>query len=204
MILSDLKKHKFDVIYSIGAACQTTHQLQENGLRDTSGPFDWFVLNSASKLTKILENEFRDFMLLENLEIVGEHDDKYHIRDKIYDCESVHDFPINETISDTYSIFTQTLKRRINRFIDRVTTGTDILLVRSQIHQDDINSLLPVLYKLNKNITVLAVNYSTEEKVIDKDWPFENVCAIDMPHPPDRWQGCDKSWGEVLSYVQKK
>lgn len=203
MILSDLKQQKFDVIYSIGAACQTTHQLQENGLRDTSGPFDWFVLNSASNLTKIIENEFRDFMLLENIEIVGEHDDNHHVRDKKYDCDSVHDFSKNETILSAYPLFKQTLDRRINRFIDRVTTASNVLLIRAQIHQDDIIILNPILKKLNRNITILAINYSTEDRVFEKNWPFENVCAVEMPHPPDRWQGCDRSWKEVLSYVRK-
>jgi len=56
---------------SLGWFCGTASSLSKLGLRSHSGPFDWYFSNFWAVISQI-ENNFKEFMLKENLEIVDE------------------------------------------------------------------------------------------------------------------------------------
>ena len=59
---------KYSNCISLGGNCSVACSLSKLGLRNASGPFDWYVSDFSSVLAQI-ENEFQDFMKRENLEI---------------------------------------------------------------------------------------------------------------------------------------
>jgi hypothetical protein len=53
---------------SLGWFCGTASSLSRLGLRSYSGPFDWYFSHYWAVLNQI-ENDFKDFMKWENLEL---------------------------------------------------------------------------------------------------------------------------------------
>ena len=80
-----MKEEMFENFISLGGMCTVAAALSKNGLRSTSGPFDWLISPLESVIT-LLENDFRDFIEKENLIIDKERDrsfyDKLELMDK--------------------------------------------------------------------------------------------------------------------------
>ena len=47
------------------------HQIKRKGYRMCAGPLDWVVSQDVQAVVDILKSTFRDYMLYENLEILG-------------------------------------------------------------------------------------------------------------------------------------
>ena len=125
MKLSDIKG-TYDLALSLGAPCQPAEQLRRHGLRSFSGPFDWTVLESVPCLIKAIESKFDNYFSFNNLVLKGRHDHTYLIFDQLYQCMSVHDFPLvaNDNIDmifDAYPLFIEKMQRRIKRFYERIS-----------------------------------------------------------------------------------
>ena len=52
---------KYDIIYSIGRDCACASYLQQNGLRLTSGPFDWLTNAGFEDRFELMLNDFQCF-----------------------------------------------------------------------------------------------------------------------------------------------
>lgn len=73
---------------SLGWFCGTASSLAKLGLRNFSGPFDWYYSDFNYVIDQI-KNEFFDFMMKENLEVLA--DNKKVFKDKKYGLYFWHD-----------------------------------------------------------------------------------------------------------------
>ena len=90
--------NQYDNCFSLGWFCGTASALSKLGLRTRSGPFDWYFLDYWAVLN-IIENDFRDFMKKENLELIDGWEGAF--KDKKYDFICNHD--IHEDFEIEYS-----------------------------------------------------------------------------------------------------
>jgi hypothetical protein len=67
--LQDIKG-SYDVIVSLGSACNTAMLLRQHNLRRFSGPLDWKVSGSLSDVNRLLRKKFVNFMELENMTLL--------------------------------------------------------------------------------------------------------------------------------------
>lgn len=58
----------FDNFISLGPWCATAASMSKHGLRSWSGPFDWVLTPCFESVLNLIENDFEDFLLRENLE----------------------------------------------------------------------------------------------------------------------------------------
>ncbi|UQZ83950.1 hypothetical protein SK3146_03162 [Paenibacillus konkukensis] len=205
MKLDDLKG-KYDYVISLGAACQTTYQLQRNGLRTISGPIDWLVTNSLHKLNLALLDKFICIMDKGSLKYEGEHEGKLKMHDTLNDMLSVHDFSKEIGFEKSYENFKEKLDRRIQRFFDILKEAETILFVRTQAYSIDELWMLRMILKIHTKakFKILAVNYTIDHKIIECNWGIEDVCVVEIPSPSDRWQGDDDAWERMLSGISLK
>ena len=68
MKLDEIKKN-YDLIVSLGSSCSPAAHLRRNNLRKFSMPFDWIVTPNLPDVGRVIQNQFQDFMLLENLQL---------------------------------------------------------------------------------------------------------------------------------------
>ncbi|WP_375143008.1 DUF1796 family putative cysteine peptidase [Paenibacillus sp. D2_2] len=105
---------------SLGAMCQTAHQLNRLGLRRFSGPLDWFITSSSPKLCHLLNTGFNGFMELNNLRLINIVDNHYVLRDTSYQVDSYHDFPVPHNPNQLYPQFKEQVDRRKSRFLQKI------------------------------------------------------------------------------------
>lgn len=111
---------KFQHVIGFGSACDVASGLSRLGLREHSGPFDWFMSTVSLNLT-LMENHFEDFLNPDNLvhhphpENNGEYfDQKYHLG-FIHDFNPAQDAPpLSEQIDGVRAKY----QRRIDYLYD--------------------------------------------------------------------------------------
>ena len=107
----------YHAFISLGAMCQTAHQLNRLKLRKFSGPLDWFISFSSPKLSQLLNARFNGFMELNHLRLINIVDNHYVLRDMKYQIDSYHDFPIPYNPNQLYPQFKDKLDRRVSSVI---------------------------------------------------------------------------------------
>ncbi|USL44413.1 DUF1796 family putative cysteine peptidase [Priestia megaterium] len=200
-------KSSYNTIISLGSFCQITYQLERKKLKNFSGPIDWMLSSSLTSVNRLLENKFKDFMAYHNLTVEGAANvDTYIVKDNLYSIESYHDFPITSDGRDplhNYSIFKNKLDIRINNFFKKCTSCDSLLFIRMEAFPYEVIKLNSILKRIvKKNYTILVVNFSPNQKVIEQNWGIPNVCNVEIPNTlSTRWQGCDSSWDQILTGV---
>jgi len=213
-------KGAYDVIVSLGSACNPAMQLRRHNLRSFSGPLDWNVSLSLSDVNRLLKNKFDSFMELKNMHLLDETHfflndgvpvfpndgstqpiKSYFVKDNHYNIISIHDFPIipNQDWTVTYPSYKEKLNRRINRFLDKITKSQSILFVRWAASYDqavELQSILSGIVKGHFNILIL---YPVEgfQGVSDMNWGIEKVCSVKVPNIPFD----DTTWDYVLNGI---
>lgn len=122
----------FSNFISLGSACLTASSMSKYGLRSWSGPFDWLVTDSLQWVLHYMENEFKDFLLKDNLERMAEYPKAF--RDKTSGFVFHHDYEY--PFEYKYDELKQRYQKRIDRFIDAVEKPTCFL--RSVIRPEEI------------------------------------------------------------------
>jgi hypothetical protein len=93
------KKEQFDHIISLGESCQVAHQIRRYFHIQGAHFFDWIYVTLPS-LIKLIENEFEDVCLRENL---GPSNSKRLVRDSKYNICYFHEFkPENGQLLPNY------------------------------------------------------------------------------------------------------
>lgn len=196
MYLNDIKG-SYDVIVSLGSACNTAMLLRQYNLRRFSGPLDWKVSGSLSDVNRLLREKFVNFMELENMTLLdgtgnGVDDgidlqpvSSHIVRDNYI---SFHDFPIHPNLdwSATYPSFKEKLNYRIDRFLERITNSQSILFVRWAGGYDqavELQSVLNGIVKGKYNILILEP-VEGFQGVKEMNWGIERVCALIVPNLP--------------------
>lgn len=204
MQLVDIQRN-YDTVIGLGGSCQVAAQMARHGLRTFSGPIDWFIWSSVPILSKALESDFQGFMDCKNLEVIGNSDLNYVVKDRVFDCYSYHDFPLscNGDISSLYPQFKEKIDRRIQRFYQKLKDKESILFIRLTGEFNDIRELASVLGSLTKSdFTLLVVNPSTVQSLKEVSWDIPKVYSVEINNPPNLWTGCDQDWDVLLSGVK--
>lgn len=155
---------QYDNCLSLGWFCGTASSLSMLGLRNFSGPFDWFFSDFDSVINQI-DNEFIDFMKKENLEIVENKPTEF--RDKKYNFYCNHD--IKENFDIEYADIYDKYIKRAKRFIGSIKNPTCFFrAVRSEKeieyiinNADYIESILKRYNSHNSIVYILLNNMSS-------------------------------------------
>lgn len=129
----------FDSAWSLGKNCDVASNLRRYGY--LAGPLDWMD-STIQSIASLIDNNFRDFMIKENLTPLNKPYGKhcYTIKDNLYGILSVHDFPLDPpNFLEGYDTFKAKINRRIKRFISAAQEHTNILFVRSEAPGEDVN-----------------------------------------------------------------
>jgi hypothetical protein len=104
---------------SLGWFCGTASSLSKLGLRSQSSPFDWYFSHYWAVLNQI-ENDFQDFMVKYNLEIVDGNNKVF--RDIKYGFYCNHD--VKEDFDSEYELIRNKYLRRVKRFRETIKQPT--------------------------------------------------------------------------------
>lgn len=204
MKLADLKGN-YDAIFSLGDLCLSSIQLENNNLRPYAGVLDWLASPNMDDVCQLLSNRFAGFMELENLRIGGATDTgMIWVTDDAYYMISSHDFEADKnslTHLATYPEVKAKYDRRIQRFLNKISTCQRILFVRTEATFEEAKQLQQVLMNIVKHdFRVLLVNHTQVSGMKELDWPLEKVCALEMSDL-DKWTGNDAHWKEVFKGI---
>lgn len=209
MRLENLKGN-YDAIYSLGDLCLAALQLRKNNLRPFAGPLDWMSSPSLPSVSLLLKNQFNGYMDKSNLMPIGystgvDSTEQYLcVTDTGYQIVSSHDFKASKntfTNLATYPEVKAKFDRRVKKFLDILSTGKRILFIRTEGTFEEILQLESVLSQLVKNdFHILLVNHTDTNDLIEKDWPVESVCAIELPDV-EKWQGNDEYWRSIFKDI---
>ena len=209
----DELKGEYDAIYSLGHLCLAALQLRKNNLRAFAGPLDWMSSPSLPSVSKLLQNRFVGFMDRPNLMPTGystavdSNEPCLVVHDTAYGIVSSHDFYADQnTLSNlaTYPKVREKLDRRIQRFLEKLSNGKRILFIRTEGSFAEVLELDSVLANLvKKDFHILVVNHTNVNGIKEKDWPLENVCAIELPNE-EMWAGNDHYWKSTFSGIKIK
>ena len=159
---------------SLGYFCNIASDLGKMGLRKYSLPFDWLLTPRFSSVISLIENNFHDFLLIQNL--IKDDKEKNHFFDKNYNIGFFHDFD-----EDQFELtFNQTQKkymRRIERFYNVAKTPSVFIRYISNEETDsdgysldyiylvqNYNSIIKLLKRFNdKNELILISNDDLKE-----------------------------------------
>ncbi len=209
MKLNELKGN-YHAIYSLGDLCLAALQLRKNNLRPYAGPLDWMSSPNLSNVSLLLKNRYEGFMDKANLipsgysTGVNSSEQYLCMTDMTYQIVSSHDFKASQntfTNLATYPEVRAKFDRRIERFMDNLSRSDRLLFIRTEGSFEDIIELESVLAKLIKrDFSILLVNHTNTDALIEKDWPVRNICAIEMPNQ-EKWQGNDHYWREIFTGI---
>jgi hypothetical protein len=125
----------YDNCFSLGFWCGTAASLSRIGLREQSGPFDWYYSDYMGVLSQI-ENGFQDFMVKDNLKV--EEDNKRIFIDIKYGFRFPHD--IYDNFEREYESIQKKYKHRAERFLEAIQNPTVFFrCVKDQEEIDYIN-----------------------------------------------------------------
>lgn len=163
-----MAKIKYDIIYSIGSNCACALYLNKNGLRITSGPFDWLTNMSFNSKIKLIINDFEGFLESSDLEIITnvEPNNQYiPYKNTRTGCLFLHDFPKDSSFELSYPQVKDKYNRRIKRFYDNLSLKNKVLLVwfsldRKVTDDDIIKASAALNKKFNKEIDLLIIEHN--------------------------------------------
>lgn len=171
----------YDLIISMGGACNCTKALRHLGLQNFSYPFDWLYGSTLTKRIEILKNRFYKFFDFEDIEQVNFiEEDRIIVKNLYTKLFHNHDFFVNKgTLQEQYSSVKAKYDRRINRILNLLDKfeNKSILLVyfqRPTIEPDDFenyseNDLKLMIKELEKSFpnskfNILFVKSSDNKK----------------------------------------
>ncbi|WP_257144195.1 papain-like cysteine peptidase [Bacillus wiedmannii] len=123
-------------MFSLGDRCLTANKLSQFKLRPYAGIIDWMLSPNLLSINRLLKNQCRNFMKKENLVCDGYNQLIFGhllLRDLLYDVISVHDFSITENTPENliiYPEFKTKIDQKVQRFLNKLKTCTNILFVR--------------------------------------------------------------------------
>ncbi|SDC31717.1 Putative papain-like cysteine peptidase [Terribacillus halophilus] len=202
---NDLIKGGYDAVFSLGDLCLGAIQMKKNNLRPFSGPIDWMGSPLLTSVIQLFEKRFADFMLLENLRIVGyATDEMLLVSDDRNLIMSNHDFDTaNNSLNQltTYPSVKERLDRRVDRLLEKLITAQRILFIRTNATLEDTAELQRVLRSIIANdFRILVVNHGPVSGIVEKHWPIDNVYSVELPDE-EIWEGNNALWAQLFQDV---
>ena len=153
---------KYKNIISLGYFCGISIDLRKLVLRDYSGPFDWLLTKKYSQVIKLIENNFKDFMLEDNLyQLKSNQEQYYDIKNDIY---FFHDFNNYDSLKKQYFEVKEKYDRRIKRFYEMIKEPT--IFIRYINNEDDESDELRYIEENNAYINALLKKHNKDNFVI--------------------------------------
>lgn len=135
-------KKKYDLIFSMGAACSCSSALRSAELQVASYPFDWLFGSDFCGRADIVVKDFKRFIDKEDLEFAFSERsikcDAYH--NKYNDLTFNHDFEKGKNLAETYQAVHEKYERRINRLLTNIAKANSVLIVYIET-PDSVKSL---------------------------------------------------------------
>lgn len=172
-------KVKYDLIFSMGEACSCSDLIRSINYQNYSYPFDWIAGCTFLERSKILSNDFKDFINKEDLEFLlsdpNTNNDVY--KNKYNNLIFKHDFIKGMEFDHIYSRIKAKYDRRINRLLENINNSQNILIVylempiKNHIYINDQEiidgfNIIKEKYS-NKHIDLLYFTNAEEEKVVN-------------------------------------
>lgn len=166
----ELYMKKYDIIYSIGRDCACAIYLKQNGLRITSGPFDWLTNANFEDRFNLLLNNFEYFLDKKYLKLMpkpsqfpADKNNDYYENTKTH-LYFWHDFPADKNLNIVYPEIKKKYDRRIQRFYNNIKNKKRVLLVWfSQVHQTPDKTIVDLCdlfsKKMGKTIDFLIIEH---------------------------------------------
>ena len=150
---------KYNIIYSLGRDCACSSYLKKNGLRLTSGPFDWLTNAGFEQRFDLILNDFENFLNKEDLipmpkptQFPADKNNDYY-ENKRTGLYFWHDFPADKSFDQSYPLIKQKYNRRIDRFYKNIKKHKRVLLVWfSQLHNTDKDLIVELCNKFCKKV----------------------------------------------------
>jgi len=122
---------RYDLVFSMGAACACTECLRDAGLQFSSFPFDWLFGSTLAKRTDILADGCDNWLRIEDLEHVFS---ATVIRTEAYRNNATgitfnHDFPAGVPIEESIAGVREKYDRRFARLRSLIGRGGRVLAV---------------------------------------------------------------------------
>lgn len=116
MKISHFPKHKYDFIFSVGNNCIASYHLKASSLQFKSYPFDWLSYMSVKKFYNFYIEDFKNFLVYENL-IKNENFPENNLWcDKYLKHQFDHDFQDDKISLFEFEKVKEKYDRRISRF----------------------------------------------------------------------------------------
>lgn len=117
---------------SLGWYCATASALNGVGLREYSGPFDWYFTNDFRLIVQLIQTRFKDFLNKDN--IVPNKENIHQFEDTKYNMyffhENKNDLPFDYAFVEMKQKYDRRIERFLNRlkspsYVFRIVTGND-------------------------------------------------------------------------------
>ncbi|MCE2983350.1 MAG: papain-like cysteine peptidase [Parachlamydia sp.] len=134
----------YDEAVSLGCLCQVAQQLNLNGIRHQSYPFDWIVTHAEGP-TRFIANQGAGFLDLDQITLGEKWANTNFIiaYDHLYNFILLHNF--NIPFHASYVPIKDQFDKRIRRFFQLLQSDKKILFVRLVITQEEAELLDHVL-----------------------------------------------------------
>ena len=160
----DKKNSSFENCISLGWFCGVAASLNRLGLRDFSGPFDWYFSDYESVI-KLMDIGFENFFVRENL--VEDKENKKTFSDERFGFTCFHD--VKRSLDEDYPIIYDKYHRRAERFLKALEKPSCLFRsVRTKKELDyiaeNIDYIERVIKRYNRdNQIIYLVDKSTDE-----------------------------------------
>lgn len=122
---------RYDLVFSLGAACSCTESLRAAGLQYLSFPFDWLYGSDIRGRTELLIGGFADWLrpeLMEEEERPAWNPDAIYVNRKT-GISFNHDFPCDVPFADAFPRVVERYRRRIDRLMALIRGAKRVLAV---------------------------------------------------------------------------
>ena len=134
-----IKTGEYDLYMSIGHVCSCTQALRYSKLQFYSYPYDWMGGPKFLDRIKLIHNNFKDFILKENLEFGYKVDvtkcDAYF--DHKRGLQFNHDFKQGRDFDEMFEEVKEKYERRGKRLIEQIKSSKKILFVYMQMPNNE-------------------------------------------------------------------
>lgn len=142
----------YDAILPIGESCITSYNLRIRNLQNSAFPFDWLMDFKLDKFVYYLENDFKDFMLQDNLVPYTDIPPTSceHYRDIKTNILFVHCFSKPFDINNDFYVIRDKFFKRIQRFKFFINKKNVLLVYVSKTDCYDNNQIVEFYNKIKK------------------------------------------------------
>ena len=188
---------KFDLIVSLGCNCGCASYLKKYNLRDYSYPYDWLYGSTFEKKVDLIVNDFDGFLVKENLrhffhkgEEVKSH--YSHYEDMDTGLCSIHDFPADLSLDESYGEVHAKYQRRIARLYEKGAQAREILFIWLCLNdapsdESVLEAQAALSRKFKKDVNVLVLE--NDNSLGDVQEKRLHPCALKVKGPFDSGKG---------------